>query len=118
MAAVILSAVFIVRPRDPGEPFTAHFSFIHYIFIPATTIGLVAGLVRIARGGPKLKKHGGDFFAIFLGGVLIAGAFTFLPGRIMHDVVTGKRLSDNPEAYSAPYFYFLPGARPPEDDAD
>ena len=116
MAAVILSAVFIVRPREPGEPFTTHFSFIHYIFIPVTTFGLVGGLMRIARGGPDMKRHGGSFFTIFLGGILIAGGFTFLPGRIMHDVVTGQRLSGNPEAYGEPYFYFLPGAKPPEED--
>ncbi len=113
MAVVILSAVFIVRPRDPGEPFTAHFSFIHYIFIPVTTYGLVSGLLLIARGGPGMRRHGAAFFGIFLGGLIIAGAFTLMPGRIMHDVVFDKRLSDNPEAYGEPYLYFLPGAEPP-----
>lgn len=112
MAIVILTAVFIIHPRGPGEPFAAHFSFIHYIFIPATTLGLVAGVARIVIGGPNLKLHGRAFLAIFLGGLVIAGGFTFMPGRIMHDVVFGTRLSDNPEAYGAPYFYFLPGARP------
>jgi len=113
MAMVILTAVFIVRPRASGEPFTAHFSFIHYIFIPLTTYGLVGGLIRVMRGGPHMKRHGGSFFAIFLGGLIIAGAFTLMPGRIMHDVVFDKRLSDNPQAYGPPYLYFMPGAQPP-----
>ncbi|MEL6360920.1 MAG: hypothetical protein AAFR21_07525 [Pseudomonadota bacterium] len=114
MATVIVSAVFIVHPRAPGEPITAHFTFIHYIFIPLTTFGLVGGLIRIFRGGPDMKRHGGSFMGIFIGGLVIAGFFTFMPGRIMHDVVFDKRLSDNPIAYDAPYLYFLPGAEPPE----
>lgn len=114
MAAVILSAVFIVRPRDPGEPFLAHFSFIHYIFIPLTTILLLQGVWRVARGGPNMKRHGSAFFGIFLGGIIITGAFTFMPGRIMHAVVTGGS-TDNTYEYPNPYLYFLPGAEEPED---
>ena len=112
MATVILTAVFIVRPRDPGEPFLTHFSFIHYVFIPLTTFGLVGGLIHVFRGGPDMKKHAGPFFGIFLGGLIIAGAFTFMPGRIMHAVVTGEE-TGNTYAYPDPYFYFLPGAEPP-----
>lgn len=116
MATVIISAAFIVRPRDPGESFLAHFTFIHYIFIPLTSWGLVGGLYHVIKGGPDMKKHAGPFFGIFLGGLIIAGFFTFMPGRIMHDVLFNKSMSDNPYAYPAPYFYFLPGAEPPERD--
>jgi len=68
MVTVVLSAVFIVRPRDPGESFFVHFSFIRYIFIPVTSFGIVRGLLHIARGGSTMKRHGSAFFGIFLAG--------------------------------------------------
>lgn len=113
MAVVVLTAVFIVRPREPGEPFLVHFTFIHYIFIPLTTFGLVGGVLYILAGGPQLKRHAGPFRGLFIGGLVIAGLFTFSPGRIMHDVLFGTRISNNPYGYPDPYLYFLPGAQPP-----
>jgi len=47
---------------------------------------------------------------------VIAGGFTFMPGRLMHDVVFGTDKSDNAEAYPDPYWYFLPGAEPPQQE--
>ena len=41
------------------------------------------------RGGPTLKYHARPFIGIFVGGLVIAGAFAFMPGRIMHEVVFG-----------------------------
>lgn len=114
MAIVTITAVFIVHPRPEGAPITAHFTFIHYIFIPLTTSGLIYGLFRIAQGGKSLKRHGKTFAGLFAGGLIIAGLFSFIPGRIMHDVVFNKRLSGSSEFYVAPYLYFLPGAKPPE----
>ncbi|WP_370339066.1 M28 family peptidase [Parvularcula marina] len=116
MTIVILTAIFIIRPRAPGEPFLQHFTFIHYIFIPVSTWGLIGGLYHVFKGGPNMKKHAGPFFGLFLGGLIIAGFFTFMPGRIMHDVLFNKSQSDNPYAYPAPYLYFLPGAEPPARD--
>lgn len=113
MALVVLTAAFIVRPREPGASFFIHFSFIHYIFIPLTTFGLVGGLVYILAGGPQMKRHAGPFFGLFIGGLVIAGFFTFTPGRIMYDVLFGTRISDNTYGYPDPYLYFLPGAKPP-----
>lgn len=113
IAIVIISAVFIVRPRPVGASFFAHFTLIHYIFIPVTTIGLIGGLYRIGRGGPRMRFHSKSFLGIFIGGLIIAGLFTLIPGRIMHDVVFDKSLSQNQYFYTDPYFYFIPGVEPP-----
>lgn len=113
MALVVLTAAFIVRIPAPGASFLTHFTIIHYIFIPLTTLGLVGGVVRILAGGPKFKRHAGPFLGLFIGGLVIAGFFTFTPGRIMYDVLFGTRISDNPYSYRTPYLYFLPGAQPP-----
>ena len=36
-----------------------------------------------------VDKHRNKMVAIFVGAMMVAGAFTFLPGRIMHAVVLG-----------------------------
>ncbi|GGY38124.1 DUF2306 domain-containing protein [Parvularcula lutaonensis] len=64
------------------------FSPIH-VLSGITTIGLLAGIAHLVRGGPDLKRHGGAFRAIYIFGLVIAGAFTLMPGRIMHEVVFG-----------------------------
>jgi uncharacterized membrane protein len=37
----------------------------------------------------RVPDHRRAMISIFVGGLLIAGAFTFLPGRIMHAVAVG-----------------------------
>jgi uncharacterized membrane protein len=37
----------------------------------------------------RVVKHRNAMISIFLGALLIAGFFTFLPGRIMHAVAFG-----------------------------
>jgi len=36
-----------------------------------------------------VKQHRNAMISVFVGALLIAGAFTFLPGRIMHAVAFG-----------------------------
>ncbi|MEQ8934761.1 MAG: DUF2306 domain-containing protein [Amphiplicatus sp.] len=88
MIVVTITSAFIVHPTNPGDPFWARFSFIH-IFTVITAIGLVGGIRYLLAGGPNLKKHRGPFIGMFIGGLIIAGALAFLPGRIMHAVVFG-----------------------------
>lgn len=88
MAAVTVSSIFIRPSLYPGLPLIQWFSFIH-IFTVITTVGLIGGVTHILVSGPNLKKHKGPFLGIFIGGLVIAGAFAFLPGRIMYKVVFG-----------------------------
>lgn len=89
MFAIAISSIFI-RPSVFGYDLPLHkwFSPIH-LFTALTFINLVIGLGFIARGGPTTKRHSGPFVGIFIGGLVIAGALSFLPGRIMHQVVFG-----------------------------
>lgn len=88
MTAITVSAAFIYRPGTEGLPFWQRLSIIH-IFIPITAFGIVSGLRLLARGGPALKRHSWPFISVFAGGLIVAGALAFLPGRIMHQVVFG-----------------------------
>ncbi|MBI1263401.1 MAG: DUF2306 domain-containing protein [Alphaproteobacteria bacterium] len=78
MLTVAITAIFI---RSSGG-----FSWIH-IFVPLTLI-LVAVLVLEARKG-LVTAHRNSVLGTYLGALLIPGAFSFLPGRLMWDVVAG-----------------------------
>lgn len=88
MAAITVSSAMIQHPVEPGDPFWERFSFIH-IFTVLTAYGLVGGVLALLRGGPGLKNHSKPFTGIFIGGLIVAGALAFLPGRIMHQVAFG-----------------------------
>ena len=52
------------------------------------TIAGVAGLIFQARKG-LVAKHRGTVLGLYIGALMIPGAFSFLPGRLMHTVVMG-----------------------------
>ena len=88
MIAVTASSVFIRPSMTPGLPVSQWFGFIH-IFTLITAAGIIGGVTWLLRGGPTLKRHKGPFLGIFVGGLIVAGALAFLPGRIMHQVAFG-----------------------------
>ncbi|NRA28696.1 MAG: hypothetical protein HRU11_00425 [Parvularculaceae bacterium] len=88
MAIVAVSSAFILAPPAEGKSLIDRMSWIH-ILTAVTTFGLIRGLIFIVQGGPNMKKHAKPFGAIFLFGLIIAGIFTFAPGRIMHEVFFG-----------------------------
>jgi len=88
MATIIVSSIFIRPALYPGLPLHRWFGPIH-LFTLLTTVGLVRGGLFLLQGGPDLKKHKFPFFGIYIGGLIIAGGFAFLPGRIMYKVVMG-----------------------------
>jgi uncharacterized membrane protein len=88
MTVVAATSAFILRPAAPGTPYLERLSVIH-LFIPITAFGLVSGSMILLRGGPRLKAHAWPFISVFIGGLIVAGALAFLPGRIMHEVAFG-----------------------------
>jgi uncharacterized membrane protein len=81
MAVIALSSFFIHQIRLVGP-----FSPIHLLSI--FTLVMLPFAVLHARHH-AVKKHRGAMIGIFVGGLVIAGAFTFLPGRVMHAVAFG-----------------------------
>lgn len=78
MLIVAITAIFI---RTGGG-----FSWIH-LFVPLTLAG-VAALILQARKG-MVSRHRGTVLGLYIGALMIPGAFSFLPGRLMHTVVAG-----------------------------
>lgn len=81
MLIVATSAIFINEIRLIGP-----FSPIH-IFVVFTYVGVVQG-IRYIRAGNVLA-HRATMQSLYFGALGLAGAFTLLPGRRMHDVLFG-----------------------------
>jgi uncharacterized membrane protein len=85
MVFVSLSALFI-REIDDNS-----YSVIH-ILIPLTLALLAISIFsirrfRITRGSKLLMRHKITMIFTYVGGLVIAGAFTLAPGRILHRLI-------------------------------
>ena len=88
MAAVALGS-FGIRTLRHGQ-----FSFVHAISI-GTLIGLPVAVLRARRH--DVPRHAWTMVGLFVGALVIAGAFTLVPGRIMHGVVVGAVQAHTPQ---------------------
>ena len=64
-----------------GPTFFGHFGFIHLFSV--LVLYCVPSAYFAARSG-RIKTHRNNMIGLYLGGILIAGAFTFAPGRLLH----------------------------------
>jgi uncharacterized membrane protein len=76
------SSLFIFEIRLLGP-----FSPIHLLSL-LTLIGLAGAIFHARR--KDIKQHKRSMIALYSGGLFIAGLFTFLPGRLMHEVLFGS----------------------------
>ena len=84
MTATSITTLFIHLVMPDG-PFLG-FSPIH-LFVPLTLAGVVGALHYARRG--DIARHMRVMIGTYVGALLIAGAFTLVPGRIMHAVLFG-----------------------------
>ena len=84
MSITAITTLF-VHQLMPQSPFWG-LSPIH-LLVPLTLFGVVGAL----RGAwtHDIAMHKRSMIALYIGGMLIAGTLTFLPGRIMHAVAFG-----------------------------
>lgn len=75
MTITAIAAIFVKSLR-PG-----HFSWIH-LFVPITLFGVASAIWRIRQG--DVKGHRAAMLGVYFGGLVIAGALTFYPGRLMY----------------------------------
>jgi uncharacterized membrane protein len=64
-----------------GPTFLNHFGYIH-IFSFSVFITVPGAYIAVRAG--KTKIHIANMVGLYLGGLLVAGAFAFSPGRLMH----------------------------------
>jgi uncharacterized membrane protein len=81
MAAVAISSFGISGVAGAG-----HWSWIHGLSAWVLVV-LPLGWLAARRG--RVRAHGRTMAFLFIGALVVTGAFTLLPGRIMHAVVFG-----------------------------
>ena len=80
-AGVALSSLFVNTTCTFGP-----FSWIHLLML--VTLATLPFAVLAARRH-QVSRHATMMISLFTGALVIAGAFTFVPSRIMHDVAFG-----------------------------
>lgn len=80
MTVTATAAIFIRQLR------TGSFSLLH-LFVLLTYWSVFSALWNLRRR--NIKGHQGAMIGLYVGGLLIAGSLTFLPGRIMHRLFFG-----------------------------
>jgi len=72
---------FFIRSIIPGQLSPVH------LLIPLTLFGVFGALWNVRRG--NIKGHRNAMLGLYVGGLLIAGSLTLLPGRLLHRVFFG-----------------------------
>lgn len=99
MLIVATSALFINEIRLIGP-----FSPIH-IFVALTYVGIFQAVREIRRG--NVVAHQAAMKSIYLGALLLTGAFTLLPGRRMHEMLFGAEAGWTPSLIAIPLVLLL-----------
>ncbi|WP_299979375.1 DUF2306 domain-containing protein [uncultured Pseudoteredinibacter sp.] len=87
MVLMLLTGVItLLMPAAIGSRLFGHFGFIH-LFSLLTLYAVPAAFLAARRG--DIVAHKSSMMGLFIGGVLIAGTFAFMPGRILHSWLFG-----------------------------
>jgi uncharacterized membrane protein len=73
--------VTLAMPAQVGPRFLGHFGFIH-LFSFLALFNVPAAYIAARRGNISLHRF--NMISLYVGGILIAGAFAFSPGRMLH----------------------------------
>jgi uncharacterized membrane protein len=82
MCLMLATAVItLFMPAEVGSTLLGHFGFIH-IFSLSVFYTVPAAFIAVRNG--NIKAHQGNMLGLYIGGLLIAGSFAFMPGRLLH----------------------------------
>lgn len=82
MVSTAMFALFL--PAHVGPRIFNHFGWIHS-FCLLTFYSVTTAILAIRKG--QVKKHKRKLIHLYIGAILIAGSFTFYPGRFMHQLL-------------------------------
>ncbi len=83
---LITAIVTLFMPAHVGVRFFNHFGWIH-LFSFLTIYTVPTAYAAIKKG--NVKAHKRKMILLYVGAILIAGGFTLMPGRYLHDVLFG-----------------------------
>jgi uncharacterized membrane protein len=81
------ATVTLFMPAKVGPQFFGHFGYIHLFSFLTLYTGPTA-IIAIRKG--NLHSHKRKMILLYFGAILIAGGFTFFPGRFLHQVFFGS----------------------------
>lgn len=78
--------VTLAMPTEVGPRLLNHFGFIHFFsFLVLTCVPLAIRGIRRS----DVRAHRNNMIGVYVGGILIAGSFTLMPGRMLHEWLFG-----------------------------
>ena len=78
--------VALAMPAEVGPRVLGHFGFIH-LFSALVLTSIPLAVVSIRRG--NVAAHRGHMLGVYIGGILIAGSFALMPGRMLYGWLFG-----------------------------
>jgi uncharacterized membrane protein len=80
------ATVTLFMPAAVGPTFLNHFGWIHsFSFLTIYTVP--TAYLAIKKG--RVKAHKRKMILLYFGAIIIAGGFTFVPGRYLHQIFFG-----------------------------
>ncbi len=80
---LITASITLFMPAQVGPRFLNHFGWIHF-FSFLTIYTVPTAYLAIKRG--DVKSHKRKMVLLYFGAIVIAGGFTFFPGRYLHNL--------------------------------
>ncbi len=82
MALMLLTAtITLFMPAEVGPRLFDHFGFLHLFSV---LVFYSVPTAYFAVQNNQFKKHRNHMIGLYVGGILIAGAFAFMPGRLLY----------------------------------
>jgi uncharacterized membrane protein len=78
---LVTATIALFMPAQVGPTILGHFGFIHLLCV-LTIYAVPQAYFAVRRG--DIKTHRGAMIKLYVGAILIAGAFAFSPGRLLN----------------------------------
>ena len=74
----------LALPATVGPSLLGHFGLIHLLSV-LVLFNVVLAILAIKQG--NVRSHRNHMVGVYLGGIVVAGIFAFMPGRFMHELM-------------------------------
>jgi uncharacterized membrane protein len=78
---LVTAAITLLMPAAAGPTLLGHFGFIH-LFSVLTVVSVPRAYFAARRHDVRTHKY--NMIGLYVGGLIIAGGFAFMPGRLLH----------------------------------
>ncbi len=83
---LLTASVTLFMPAEVGPRFLNHFGWIHsFSFLTIYTVPTAYWAIK----NGEVKRHKRKMILLYFGAIIIAGGFTFTPGRFLHSLFFG-----------------------------